>query len=60
MGIRDSPPGLRLVDPVAFGSDISFAAVGSYFLEWSVEDGELRVFLDGEKTPSQVYPSDRQ
>lgn len=47
---------LRLIDPVAFGSDVAFAAVGAYFLEWSVVDGQLRVFLDGETTPSQVYP----
>lgn len=47
---------LRLIDPVAFGSDVTFAAVGSYFLEWTVEKGELRVFLDGETEPSHVYP----
>lgn len=47
---------LRLIDPVAFGSDITFAAAGSYFLEWTVERGELRVFLDGETEPSQIYP----
>lgn len=47
---------LRLIDPVAFGSDVAFAAVGAYFLEWSVVDGQLRVFLDGETTPSHVYP----
>ncbi|MGX1307983.1 uncharacterized protein YecT (DUF1311 family) [Amorphus suaedae] len=47
---------LRLVDPVASGSDVAFAAVGSYFLEWKVEKGTLRVFLDGETRPSQIYP----